>query len=126
MPSVPGSGRAVKEPSGRSQSWDLPSMTALNTRLRPSGEIAGPKVAAFSGTAMVKRMTATLSVGARRKYRNARTIAAMSSTAVDAIHATRSRVRGRNTGAAAIVTVWPELVAAPERFSIANARSRAE
>src|SRR5262252_10452499 len=39
-PSVPASGCAATESNGRSQSWDLPSFDAKNTRLRPSGEIA--------------------------------------------------------------------------------------
>src|SRR2546423_5864533 len=48
--SVPGSGRAVKEPSGRNQICLFPSTKETKTRLWPSGEIASwLKPATFSG-----------------------------------------------------------------------------
>jgi len=68
VPSVLGSGRVVRESSGRSQSWFLPSTSALNARLRPSGEIViWPKVA-FSGGAIVKRAATASAGGFWRRY----------------------------------------------------------
>src|SRR5262245_51946312 len=66
-PSVPGSGCAVSELIGRTQSSDLFSLKATKARRRPSGEITGSvTLVAFSGGETVRRMVSR-SVAGRRK-----------------------------------------------------------
>src|SRR5438552_6736157 len=98
----------------------------------PSGEMCGVEPIVPTGRRRIPVGGTIVSVscrdgvGALRKCRKATIIAVMRSTTVKAIQPTRSRVRGRNAGSVAIVSVWLELVDVPERLSIAKARSLAE
>src|SRR5262249_42741566 len=56
-PSVPGSSCAATESNGRSQSWDLLSWDAKNTRLRPSGEIANDVGSSVEGVLTSTRIS---------------------------------------------------------------------
>src|SRR2546428_12845859 len=87
--SVPDKGCVASESNERIQRRAFPdeSLTLIAKR-RPSGEIKELVKDACSVGEMKKRMVCASS-GARRKYGNARPIAAMSSTAVAAIHMKR-------------------------------------
>src|SRR5262245_22371275 len=56
-PSVPASGRAATESSGRTQSSDLPSFDAENTSRRPSGEMANESGSAVEGVLTSTRIS---------------------------------------------------------------------
>src|SRR5215472_9443927 len=75
--SVPATGWARVESSGRSQSWFWPpELTALNTSFRPSGESANHPFGendAFSGGA-ISALTTGTSAGFWRNQANARTV----------------------------------------------------
>src|SRR5207247_614683 len=103
--SVPESGCALIESSGRIHKRVFPEASvAAKAKRSPSGEIAKEPKLAFSG-GLMKRRTARVSVGGRRKFEIVRATAAIRiaiPATAQAISSRRLNHRGANAGIATV------------------------